>query len=158
MMALARLRSSTVMAHQAILDSGVLYGGVHWVVEVDDLDLAEGCADEAELRGGVGEENRLGDEVGIGTTFDQVLGHAEGGCGDAGVGEGAGIGEEGGVEAGSHGGAHADAGGEGEVVDHGTDGGCFGIDPVEAGEVAAAGMVVDVDGRRRGGWLRTRRS
>ena len=50
------------------------------------------------------------------------------------------------VEAGGDGWRDADAGAKGEFVDHGTDGGGLRVDPVEIGEVATAGVVIDVDG------------
>ena len=138
-----------------VFDGGV--GGGH-VIEGDpgpgkrgfDVEVAESGAEEVELAGGVGEVDLLRDTVGVGSALDEVFGEREGGGHSAGVGEGAGVREHGGVEAGGHGGRDVDAGGDGEVIDHRADGTAVGVDPVEAGEAAAAEVVVDVDGEGGG--------
>ena len=69
--------------------------------------------------------------------------------GRAGVVEGACVGENRGVEAVGNVGADVVAGGAGDVIEHGADGAGVRVDPVEVGVVAAALVVVDVDGERR---------
>ena len=89
----------------------------------------------------------MGDAVGVGSALEEALGHREGGSAGAGIVEGPGISEDSGVEAVGHRRCDRNAGGKGEIVDHGANGGRGRIDPVEIGELATAAMVVDVDGQ-----------
>ena len=109
------------------------------------LEIGERGTEQTNLAGGVGEVDVAGDLAGVGSPGSEIVGESEGFCVGAGVGERAGVGEDGRVEAGGHGGGDFDVSGDGDAVDHGGDGAGVLVDPVEIGEVAAAGVVVDVD-------------
>ncbi len=134
----------------AVLDFGA--GGIHVLIGdpgpregAIGLEVGESCAEQADLAGRIGEVDVTGDLAGVCAAGGEVVGEGEGFGVGAGVGEGACVGEDGGVEAGGHAGGDLDVGGYGDAVDHGGDGAGVLVDPVEIGEVAAAGVMVDVD-------------
>ena len=109
------------------------------------LEVGERDAKQTDLAGGVGEIDVAGDLAGVGPAGGEMVHQSEGVGGGAGVGEGTGVGEDCGVEAGGHGGSDLDLGGDGDAIDHGGYGAGVLVDPVDGGEGAAAGVVVDVD-------------
>jgi hypothetical protein len=109
------------------------------------LEIREGGAEEANLAGGVREVDVAGYLAGVRTTGGKMMDKGEGVGVGAGVGKGSGVGEDAGVEASGNGGRDLDVCSDGDVVNHGGDGACVLIDPINRGEGTAAGVVIDVD-------------
>ena len=109
------------------------------------LEVGESNTKQADLAGRVGEVDVTGDLAGVGPVGGKIVDESERVRGGAGIREGAGVGEDGGVKSSGHGGCDVDFGGDSDAVDHSGDGAGVFIDPVNGGEGAAAGVVVDVD-------------